>query len=598
LFDDRVRTILSFEQWATMSATERTSLATQRIAESQPSWRGTHLANALIAAAETIEDAEKREVHSGPRRIVLISDMQEGSRLQGLQGYEWPRGVELVVEPVKSKRPTNAGLQWVVDTDDSMRSDSDAAVRIRVSNSADATREQFRVGWAGVSDALSLDAYVPPGQSRSMPAPKFPVDASAERIVLSGDENDFDNVVYVVQSRPDEISVRFLGSDAEDDPAHLLYYLKRAFQDTRRQAVRLVSGTGTNAGAAHGNDPVADASNYRLLIVDSLLPERESSQVRQFLNNGGTVLFVMNDAQSARTLGQLTGVSELQANEAAVANYAMFGRMDFTHPLFAPFLDPRFGDFTKIRFWKHRTLSTDRLPDARVIASFDDDDPAVLEVPVGRGRVFVFTFSWKPVDSQFALSSKFVPLLYSLLDQAGGGSTRQAQFRIGDTVDLTSYARSGQRESADSSEATTTLNHGDVSIRKPDGSRVQLSSGDALFAQTDEPGLYEISVSAVPSAGSNLVVKFAVNLDATESRTSPLAMDELERLGVPVKSAGVTPDVQTARRLTVHNAELETRQKLWRWLIVAALTVLLVETWLAGRITRTRQAATSVEAAT
>ena len=45
-----------------------------------------------------------------------------------------------------------------------------------------------------------------------------------------------------------------------------------------------------------------------------------------------------------------------RATEAAVANYAMFGQMDFTHPLFAPFSDPRFGDFTKIRFWKHRKL--------------------------------------------------------------------------------------------------------------------------------------------------------------------------------------------------------------------------------------------------
>jgi hypothetical protein len=31
---------------------------------------------------------------------------------------------------------------------------------------------------------------------------------------------------------------------------------------------------------------------------------------------------------------------------------------------------------------------------------------------------------------------------------------------------------------------------------------------------------------------------------------------------------------------------LEQRQKLWRWLIVAALAVLILETWLAGWLTR------------
>ena len=32
--------------------------------------------------------------------------------------------------------------------------------------------------------------------------------------------------------------------------------------------------------------------------------------------------------------------------------------------------------------------------------------------------------------------------------------------------------------------------------------------------------------------------------------------------------------------------EIEARQKLWRWLIVAALVVLLLETMLAGRLAR------------
>ena len=33
----------------------------------------------------------------------------------------------------------------------------------------------------------------------------------------------------------------------------------------------------------------------------------------------------------------------------------------------------------------------------------------------------------------------------------------------------------------------------------------------------------------------------------------------------------------------MYNAELENRQKLWRWLILAAIVVLIVETVLAGR---------------
>ncbi len=566
-FDDQVRSLVSFEQWAAMNASERAAIAAQRLVETKPTWHSTHLGNALIAAAETIEDAEKREQHTGLRRIILITDMQEGSRLDGLQGHEWPRGLEVVVTPVKASRPTNAGLQWVMDADDSAQTTGDTPVRLRVNNSTDAKREQFQIRWAGPGD--SLDAYVPPGQSRIVPAPKLPTNSVAERITLTGDDDDFDNTAYVVQPKAEEVTVLYLGSDVETDSSQSLYYLKRAFQDTRRQAVRLERRSpdrlDENTAAAPSRSGDRRSESHRLVIISSTLPEESALTTRQFLTNGGTALLVMNDIQIANTLGQLTGWPDLTAIESAVANYAMLGQMDFTHPLFAPFADPRFGDFTKIRFWKHRKLSIEKLPGVRVIASYDDNDPAILEIPVGRGRLFVFTFSWRPTDSQFALSSKFVPMLYSLLDQAGGISAQLAQFRVGDTVDFTTLLTKNGGSS--------------LSVRKPDGAQFQLASGETRFTQTDQPGIYE--VSAVPTP-----VKFAVNLDATESKTAPLPVDELERLGVPMKSVEITSAVQASRQETLHNAELEARQKLWRWLIVAALAVLLVETWLAGWITR------------
>jgi hypothetical protein len=81
-------------------------------------------------------------------------------------------------------------------------------------------------------------------------------------------------------------------------------------------------------------------------------------------------------------------------------------------------------------------------------------------------------------------------------------------------------------------------------------------------------------------------VRFAVNLDPSESKTAPLPVDELERLGLPMKTPEIELSKRTEQRQIVHNAELEGRQKLWRWLIVAALVVLMGETWLAGWLTR------------
>jgi hypothetical protein len=63
-------------------------------------------------------------------------------------------------------------------------------------------------------------------------------------------------------------------------------------------------------------------------------------------------------------------------------------------------------------------------------------------------------------------------------------------------------------------------------------------------------------------------------------------VDELERLGVPMSHQVTTAALETQRKVRLQTAELESRQKLWRWFIVATLAVLLAETWLAGRTAR------------
>ena len=126
-FDQQTRSVIGFEQWSAMNPGERAALAAKQLAELKPGWAATHLGNALITAAEAFADADKQGQNIGSRRIVLITDLQEGGRLDGLQGYDWPRGIEVEVEPVKAARPTNAGLQWVVDADDSAKADPEAA---------------------------------------------------------------------------------------------------------------------------------------------------------------------------------------------------------------------------------------------------------------------------------------------------------------------------------------------------------------------------------------------------------------------------------------------------------------------------------------
>jgi len=212
-----------------------------------------------------------------------------------------------------------------------------------------------------------------------------------------------------------------------------------------------------------------------------------------------------------------------------------------------------------------------------VVARFDNGDPALLEVAVSKGRVVVLTSGWEPDDSQLALSTKFVPLLYALLEESGAAALAPTQYHIGDTVPLPAARVDGD---------------GPLVIRAPDGSQISLAAGETNFTRTTIPGIYSLerpraAAGALTERGEDTApYRFAVNIDPAESRTVPLPTDELERLGAPVAKQTPTAAQQTERKVRLQNAELEARQKLWRWFIVATMAVLLLETWLAGRTAR------------
>ena len=558
-FDRRVNRLITFERWSAMDPGQRAALSGRQLNAMTPGWAGSGLGDALIAAVEALEEKAGRAdaaEPSGRRQIILISDLQEGSHLEALQAFEWPRRIELVVESLKAKRPTNAGVQIVLNREET--DTDDAALRVRVSNSSASRKEQFVLRWERPGTQAQLGAteiYVPPGQSRVVPAPKTASGLLEERLVLSGDDDEFDNTAYLVPPKAEQIRILYLGNEGGQDTAGPLFYVQRAFQQTRHQIVQVVPRR-TDAPLA-----LRDLEAIPLVIIAEPLGEQAGGVLREHLHAGGTALLLIKDAPAAGTIARLVDGAEVRCQETTSKRYALLGQIDFQHPLFAPFSDPRFSDFTKIHFWKHRQLDAAGLPQARVLAGFDDGDPALLQLTVGKGSLFVLTAGWHPRDSQLALSSKFVPLLYSLLNLSGGIKTQLAQYHVGDEVTLKTAA-AGQTPT----------------VRKPDGAEVRLVAGQK-FTATDLPGVYTVTSGAG-------VRQFAVNLDPAESRTAPLPIEEVEHLGVTLKPEEIDPIRQLELKRHLQNTELENRQKVWRWLIIATLLILIVETWLAGRLTR------------
>jgi len=359
--------------------------------------------------------------------------------------------------------------------------------------------------------------------------------------------------------------VLYLGSEAETDPTQLLYFLRRAFQETRHETVEVL------ARSIKSSIVPSDFRDAALIIVTESLSPEAVRELRDQLAKGRTALFVVRNDGVAAAMAAVLGIAKPELVETRSKDYAMLGEIDFTHPLFAPFSDPRFNDFTKIHFWKYWRLDASKIPGARILARFDNHDPAFIEVPAGPGRALAICSGWQPEESQLALSTKFVPLLYAMLDLSSPLPDFPTQYFVGDTLPLTATGSSGNR-----------------TVRLPDGS--QQNAGETNFSGTTLPGIYEV-VSTQPARTS----RFAVNIESGESRTEPMPTDQLESLGAPMQATPKAVAIANAK-VRLQNNDLESRQKIWRWFLLATLVVVLFETWLAGRTARRASAAMNVVA--
>ncbi len=516
-FDRSLHPVVTIERSRALAAAERVPEAIRALRTLQPGWFATNLGEALTGAADSIAAASGAE--GAPARLYVISDLQRGAGVDALEGCSWPRNLQVVPVPIGPGTWTNAGVHMLPDP---ARDPGSRTRRARVASARDSERADFAIAWSGDSPPSAI--RVEPGESAVFAdTPDASITQGSVR--LTGDDFDFDNEAWFVSDPPREVVVDYWGGADPADPAESLYFLNRAMQPAPGYTVRV-----RNQTRSPGAEPPA-----ALAIIDGNPAPEHATAIKAFLDGGGAGLMVLRESDPADTLSRLAG-ADVPIRESAGGDYALLGEIDFDDPIFAPFADPRFRDFSKIHVWKHRAVALDSVPTAAVLARFDNGDPALIRIPAGRGRLFVLATSWTPGDSQLALSSKFAPLLHSILAQSPQLAPRKTSYLTGE------------------------------SVRLP-------KSGAAIEAT--EPGILHPDPADPDFA-------IAVNLHPAESEISPLAEPELRALGIPLDPVEDAAASQ-ARRQAQANEELERRQKVWWWLILSGTAVFLVETLAAAR---------------
>jgi len=567
VFDDRLRSIVDFQPEHGGDIIGKPQIVRQQLKALQPGWAGTDLGAALTAVASDLEASTDVRGSMLEPQIVVVSDFQKGSRLEALQSYEWPAAIPAVLRPLTVGKSTNAYVR-ILSRDDEDENEA-TTVRVRVASAADSVADQFQIAWsgdgAGASPASETSVYVPPGQSRVVRMTRPVESAHSSRIRLRGDDHDFDNAFFVVPLRKQNATIVYVGADHEGSPQGLLHFFRLAVSNDPFRAVDVQAVSPEKLLLPREGAP-------QMVVVSTALPVDVRESLEQYAERGGSVLLVPVDEVASQSIPAFFEDAVVAGTSLpAGRDYLLLGEIDFNDPLFVPFQDARYNDFTRIHFWKRRQIELKQPSATRVLARFDDGSPALMERKMGPGRVWALASGWHPDDSQLALSSKFVPLMGQMIDLACGTAKPPAGLTIDEPISL-----------APVSEGSA------IVIRTPDGEVHRLEPGADRFTATTMPGIYTVSRDGNES-------QIAVNLPAEESETTPLDLEQLEQRGVHVKN-----QLSRAQRIEQvrqqRDTELESRQRIWRWLIAAAIVILVLETWRAGWVERRQNRATEVVA--
>ena len=508
------------------------------------------------------------------RRVVLITDnahqawMDEALRPELLEGMG-----ELVVLPLRPEDPSRQGviiesLAWeesssaadLIDLRALLRASGRGEQNLRVRLEVDGTPVSMQQ--VAIEDESTLEVVF---------SHAFAGDGVHQVRVSLDDERG----VKALQERvmPVHLSraVRALlvnGAASSVQRNDELFYLERALMVDvgERQAIGYQVTTPDRLAAQDLN-----AFDVVLLANVASLPAESVQRLHGFVEAGGGLWITAgamvdperyNTTLAAllprpiRTVTRLSSIDDPDANIRATR----FAHIDHTGPLFRIFSMAGGESLQSARVFSYLQLDPELDSTARVLASFGDGGPAVLERTIGAGRVLFWTTSVDLDWTDLPIRTAYLPLVHRTLRYlAQRGSSSSLYAEVGALMRLDLSGLGVER----------------VEIAGPDDRRWSLPvEGDAVALAPPRAGVYSVSLvkGGVTTPAPELT--FAANAPLVEATLDAVADDFVATWTTAASEGFVTgagEDVEANRR------------RVWPALLLVALFMLYLESLLSVR---------------
>jgi uncharacterized membrane protein len=559
------------DKFAVLEFSDRTNALielTSNSAEAQSSIGAAQLTDQSTRYGQALRAAEKFILDSGTaRRVIhLITDFQKSGWTSEKQDFRLSAGIELQPVDVGSDNYSNLTIRDVRIAETGLG----GSMTIKASPVNFGARDRKNVQISLFLDGKKITDKridLPGGASQGIEFPAPGMIAGVHPVFLEIEDPELTRDNRFFMTLENRARTPVLAVESPEAGKHRSFFLSNALNIDALSPYKL---------------SVVSPPNLQIsgeLLVwnnawggDSALQKK----LQDFVKSGGGLIVILADSSRYADFNRSFGSwLPIKASEAAPRkagfrsgdDYILMTDVRMDHPIFRPFSEPHSGNFSSARFYRHAKLTIES--GAEAPARFENGDPALITMNVGKGRVLIFASSADDESNDLYLKAVYAPLWQQMLRYLENFREKRRWLDVGDTVSpkrlLTEAALLQSKVDFKLNEAVVALD--------PDKKRLSIAPGsDAV--EIEKTGFYEIRAT-------NLNSLIAANI---QPRESDLAHGNAEEMTASWRSDKPANFLQDSR---IAPEEQDRRQRIWSLLLIAAVLFLLSELFLSNlRLTK------------
>lgn len=523
----------------------------------EPGYGATDYAQALRGAEGLLRDAG-----TGERRIDLITDFQGVGMPASESGYRLSPGIEVAPHDVGARPVENVALSEFGAVPVIFQPKYTEKLTARIANFSETEARGIVVDFLlNERSVEKREVKIPAGDFATVEFSGFNLNEGVNQCALqiSGDGFADDNRFVFTLRR--EARGKALGIETATRGRSESLYLRSAMTAGENLPFDFELKTAATVNPA-------EVAQYQMAVVnDATISPALAERLLGLVEGGGGLIIAAGPHTTAASFNQVFAKA-LPARIGAPAElrggYVTMSEIRSDHPIFEVFRES--GRLVSARVFGYQQVEPS--PGASVLARYEDGWPALVELPHGRGRILLFTSTLDASWNDLPLKSFYLPFLRQMARYIGGPE-RPVWHPVGEVVAVVPGS-DGSLPAVDS----------------PPGRRLldlrQAATGETMVPVT-EPGFYRVRYNTLGTTAEPLAVNSAP-AESNPTRLDPKAfIASLGASGGGGQSGGAgEPNAPTGTRAS--REEEESRQRVWLYLLIAALVFFVAEAIVARRI--------------